>query len=66
MQTKLILIEGKNMEKRIGLTSVGLLAVGPAGLTSGQSMYSGDPGFRALLLTPQPKETVYDRFVECR
>jgi hypothetical protein len=32
MQTKLILIEGKNMEKRIGLTSVGLLAVALIGL----------------------------------
>jgi hypothetical protein len=32
MQTKVILIEGKNMNKRIGLTSVGLLAVALIGL----------------------------------
>jgi hypothetical protein len=32
MQTKLILIEGRNMKKRIGLTSVGLLAVVLIGL----------------------------------
>jgi PRC-barrel domain len=32
MQTKVILMEGKNMEKRIGLTSVGLLAVALIGL----------------------------------